>query len=91
MQICFFSASVVRYTTLGNQHCTSNKYGQYENLDEAKQACTGDERCFGVFQPKCGPIYESKYSLCPKQEGYSGNSCIHEKHAALPSKYLLLQ
>ena len=71
------------YKTFLNTSCENYKYGQYNELEEAKQACKEDKNCTAVYDVECGD--GGLFHLCPDMEdvlsstAVSSVSCIHEK------------
>ena len=68
------------YKEFLNKQCEDNQYGQYSDIDYAKQACKDDKNCSAVYDVGCGD--GSIYHLCPDKIGIlfdSDVSCIHEK------------
>ena len=71
------------YRTFSNKSCEGHKYGNFSDIQEAKQACKADENCFAIYDVECknGNVFH----LCPEQEiqeavlDISSVSCIHEK------------
>lgn len=68
---------------LKKKHCYHDKYGTYDTLKDAQQACSIDDNCQGVLPalvcyPLAGRIY-----LCPKTATYEDDddnvSCIYHK------------
>ena len=70
----------IAYTQLALKHCNDVKYNTYNTQLAAKEACTLDSNCAGVYDNGCdegaGDVY-----LCPVGTTYasSSSSCILEK------------
>ena len=64
--------------------CTSNTYGRYKRLAEAKHACLNDPRCRAVSMAFCNIYIDGKlsnYVLCLEGAAYeySFSDCVLEK------------
>ena len=59
-------------------HCDGDKYGRYETILEAKQACVKDSNCGAIYDNSCD---NQDFSLC--RLGYteksSSSSCLYIK------------
>ena len=60
--------------------CASQKYGNYNRVEDAKSACSADSRCKGIYLKDCN-LYTGSYHLCPIESGYfdSTVSCVRDK------------
>ena len=74
------------YAEARKQYCDKkDRYGTFKTLDEAKFACTSDERCADVFDSLCMEESWTPYTLCPWNSTKSLNveACSYKK----PGKY----
>ena len=64
-------------------HCDDDKYGQYETLREAKQACEKDSNCAAIYDHSCSSNDDEGFYLCPLgyTEKESSWSCLYIKPA----------
>lgn len=70
------------YTVLTNQACQVF-YGEFNSLEEAKEDCSHDAKCSGVYDLFCDGSSElSPFNLCvirfPYEDDQYG-SCIYDK------------
>ena len=59
-------------------HCDDDNYGYYENVEEAKEACSKDSNCAAIYDNSCD---DHGVSLCPLgyTEKQSSSSCLYIK------------
>ena len=59
-------------------HCDDDNYGYYENVEEAKEACSNDSNCAAIYDNYCD---DHVVQLCPSgyTEKASSASCLHIK------------
>ena len=52
-------------------------YGEYNNFEEAQEACKKDSNCAAIYDAQCN--YEGCFSLCPLgyTEEVSSSSCLY--------------
>ena len=79
-----FASSVKSYKKEERKHCYYDKYGNYENLDDAIAACDLDSNCGKIYDESCddaGPFY-----LCPKISVVleAKKSCLYLKQNQSP-------
>jgi len=69
---------IINYTKFINRECDADKYGSYETLEEAKDACSADKHCKGVYDDDCNG---NQFYLCPGPSFYNWHrhSCIINK------------
>lgn len=62
------------------KHCYHDRYGSYATIEAALNACTGDNKCQGVYDQGCEAEADDIY-LCPTTATYttSYSSCIYQK------------
>ena len=69
------------YIKISKKNCNGHEYGQYSQLDDAKQACNKDSNCSSVFDLGCGEM--NKFHLCSDTADSlnetSLNDCIYYK------------
>ena len=79
--ISFSRFEGVRYTFKQNKGCMQNKHRhhRYRTIQEAKDKCSHDSNCGGVYVGLCDPG-EGVY-LCYKgyDYDYSSYSCVYDK------------
>ena len=70
----------ITYTQLTLKHCNGVEYNSYSTQLAAKQACSLDSNCAGVYDQGCDESADDVF-LCPVGTTYetSGSSCILEK------------
>jgi len=61
-------------------HCTNHKYGEFSNVEEAKNSCIRDANCKGVYDYQCDESIDDVY-LCMVGYDYetSQSSCVYDK------------
>ena len=63
------------------KNCNGHEYGQYSQLDDAKQACNKDSNCSSVFDLGCGEM--NRFHLCSDTADSLNetllNDCIYYK------------
>ena len=59
-------------------HCDDDNYGYYQNVEEAKEACSNDSNCAAIYDNSCD---DHGVSLCPLgyTEKQSSSSCLYIK------------
>ena len=65
-------------------HCDDVKYGQYETLREAKQACEKDSNCAAIYDHSCSSNDDEGFYLCPlgyTEKESSAGSCLYIESA----------
>ena len=69
------------YIKILKKNCNGHEYGQYFQLDEAKQACNKDSNCSSVFDLGCGEM--NRFHLCSDTADSLNetllNDCIYYK------------
>ena len=66
---------------MASKHCNDVKYNSFNTQLAAKEACTLDSNCLGVYDNGCDESARDVY-LCPVGTTYSissSGSCILEK------------
>ena len=77
----------LEWDIIDDKYC-SDRYGIYNSLVGAKNACVADANCGGVNNYKCDN--NEDFSLCPKNleiNDASSGSCIYERPSII-SNYL---
>ena len=61
-------------------HCNEDDYGNYDNVEEAKEACRKDSNCAAIYDDSCD---DHNFFLCPLgyTEKESSSSCLYIKPA----------
>ena len=63
------------------KECNQHKYGEFDQLEDAKEACDEDENCSSIYDVSCGD--ENTFYLCPNGEDVLNeswfNDCVHDK------------
>ena len=77
------------YMKLDDKECWTKKYKQFSTVQLAKDACSADSNCKGVYDHECDAGAKDIY-LCPISvlgtAYYSPvNSCVYQKNE--PGKY----
>ena len=69
----------VRYTFMQYKGCNDHRYDRYRTSQEAKDKCSQDSKCGGVYVRLCDP--SEGVHLCYKGYGYdaSSYSCVYDK------------
>jgi len=69
------------YTKIDKKHCNGNHYRNFSTIQSAKDACSNDANCRGVYDQGCDAEAEDIY-LCRKSATYSDSpsSCIFQIH-----------
>ena len=70
---------------LDKQHCETDRYGSFSTMKSAKDACSNDTNCQGVYDRDCksgGSNLVNDIHLCPTSATYSESSsgCIYQKN-----------
>ena len=69
------------YIKISKKNCNGHEYGQYSQLDDAKQACNKDSNCSSVFDLGCGEM--NTFHLCSDTADSLNetllNDCIYYK------------
>ena len=69
------------YIKISKKNCNGHEYGQYSQLDDAKQACNKDSNCSSVFDLGCGEM--NRFHLCSDTADSLNetllNDCIYYK------------
>ena len=72
-------------------HCNNHKYGSFQNVQDAKDACSNDNSCKGVYDSGCdnGRGGQRIY-LCELGYEYktSSSSCIYDKSGVISKIYI---
>ena len=76
----------IQYTMVVGKHCYPNKYRNYGTIQSAKEACSADGNCQGVYDNGC---YNNNFHLCQTSATYmnSSRSCIFQKNES--GKYFI--
>ena len=74
--------SVYGYTKIFKKDCKAHQYGQFNRIEDAKEACLNDKICTSVYDVGCGD--KSTFHLCTNIKDVLlndsvSNDCIHEK------------
>ena len=60
--------------------CIADKYGSFDNIRDAKEACTVDPNCAAIYDNYCDTSY---VELCPRgfteQQSSPSGSCLFMK------------
>ena len=66
---------------LDKKHCYEDRYGSFSTIQSAKDACSNDPNCQGVYDQGCDSDANDIY-LCPTSATYetSSSSCIFQKN-----------
>ena len=62
-------------------HCDDDRYGQYANVEEAKEACRKDSNCAAIYDDFCN---DDVVFLCPlgyTEKESSVGSCLYIESA----------
>ena len=86
ISIILYSTLVSNYRKLNGRQCMKNKFRQTETLEHAKDLCTSDDACGGVYDNYCDdnpPFYlchVDKRDLFPFEDSaLTPLSCVYEK------------
>ena len=64
-------------------HCNNDEYGSYVTIEEAKNACTSDNNCKGVYDHGCdagaGRFGITLCAITATYQTSTENSCIYQK------------
>ena len=70
------------YTKLDKKYCSNWSYGSFSTIPSAKDACSADSNCQGVYDKKCDG--KADIELCQKGDTYVDSpdfgSCIFQKN-----------
>lgn len=69
----------VAYQFMSKKHCNEHRYGSFSSSQEAKQRCSEDRSCKGVYVKSCDQ--SDGVHLCYKGYSYdsSSYSCVYNK------------
>ena len=69
------------YTKLDQKHCWGDHYGSFPTIQSAKDSCSNDTNCQGVYDQGCDSEADDIY-LCRTSATYSdsSSSCIFQKN-----------
>ena len=70
------------YTKLDKKYCSNWSYGSFSTIQSAKDACSADSNCQGVYDQRCDADPYNIY-LCPysvKLYSSSMRSCVFQKN-----------
>ena len=74
LALCLFSGNFIKKL---NTECRQHSYGNFDDHEEALNACSVDNFCQGVYEKRCN---EKEWKLCKNGATYkSGNGCIYQK------------
>ena len=76
-----FNSAPGAYTKLDEKHCWGDHYRNFSTIQSAKDACSNDANCQGVYDQGCDAEAEDIY-LCRISATYSSSSssCIFQKN-----------
>ena len=73
--------TVYSYKEIANKDCKAYQYETFTQIEEAKEACSNDEKCASVFDVGCSD--EKTYHLCTSLSyvllDSMSNDCTHDK------------
>ena len=79
--LIFIFFLVYGYKKMYKKECNQHKYGEFDQLEDAKEACDEDANCASIYDVSCGD--ENTFHLCPNGEDVLNeswfNDCVHDK------------
>ena len=96
---CLFLNNFIGSNKIKGLDCYNDRYGNYNLLQTAKDACKADANCFYVYDIKCDNVRnegsdEGSFYLCPRNatlkiSGPEHNDCVYAKEGNLILWYYL--
>ena len=76
-----FVSVTSEYKKMDKKHCYDDRYGRFSTIQSAKDACSNDTNCQGVYDQGCNSRANEIF-LCPTSATYetSSSSCIFHKN-----------